>query len=632
MAKLRSLSLVRKERVPSCSLPSLPTTPSTASSQTPRGQLPSAPSSPSSVTEVGSPLSPGSALSASTSRRVSASHGSLRRLPPVSSANVGAARSAVKGLQRSAASAQLRERLNDDSGSNNISGVLESKTSNSQHDFGKSLSRPLVQVSKVKCKAGNALTKESTKDCDEKKTRNFNALLLSCDMCDIILSILQHLRIHEIGNLRLASSACGNACISSTSQRLRAPVYFFQRRREQKIDLPSIEVLYADDTRVLTFGENEELTQFISSCTSLRRLFCSRNQNLLVTTLVRALAALPLLEVLDLSHNGLAVDSRSNFQREQPLEPLFDTLVSRRHLRVLDLSYNSLRDPHAFKLVEALELRCNSGVVSPLEQLVVRSNYLGNGAGFAFGTLLRSSAGAGLWRLDMRTNQVEADGACAMLGALKVHPAMRELRIGYNKRNDTQDLQTAGLACMLLHQALVVSSKNKLQLLDLNNVRVGDEGLRRMALALSRNDRLKRLDLAFNSIGPAGAAALGDALQENRHLESLDLRDNEIADEGAAALSEGLKENFGLRKLQVARNGISARGALALRAASQASGNLHVDFGASGAGSDLLQGMMRRTPRMAELRLMRDTMRGSFGGEEGGGGGTVQHMSNMFAC
>jgi len=428
-------------------------------------------------------------------------------------------------------------------------------------------------------------------------------------------TVLGFLRLHDIVAFHLSSSTCHRSCRSPRTLKLLVPVFFMQRRWLRHVDLPTVDALYADDLHMVSLAENEEFVSCVAACACLKHLFCSRNGHIMAAPLARALTCIPGLVSLDLAHNRLAVDERFSVSREQPLGPLFSALQPK--LQFLDLSYNLLRDEHAHQLVEALEasFEVNGG---GLQHLLVRSNYLANGAGFAFGHLMRTPAGAELRRMDLRTNQVQEEGACAMLKALRSHPSMREVRVGYNRQNEMQSLETATLACVLLQRALSSGSCNRLELLDLNNVRMGDEGVCRIAAALAGNRLLKRLDVAFNSIGLKGAAALAGALEHNQMLQELDLRDNELGDEGAEAMAVKLKKNQTLTKLKLARNGISARGAVALRTVYQENSNLAVDFGASGAQ---LQGMVRRnTPRMADLQLMRDSMRGT--GE----------ISNFFAC
>jgi len=361
----------------------------------------------------------------------------------------------------------------------------------------------------------------------------------------------------------------------------------------------------------------------LEACSSLTGLYCAHNTHMDVDFLERALRKLPQIRVLDISHSHAGIAGLGHFQKPKSLGPLFGAMP---RLRVLDLSYNMLSDQHAYDLVTALEASTEASGEPFLEELLLRSNYLGNGAGFAFGQLMQSLAGSKLWRLDMRTNRVESEGACSMLDALQVHPRMKEIRVGYNKQNSKEDLQTANLASMLLQKALSEKSQNLLEVLDLNNVRVGDVGARRLSVALAKNTRLRRLDLAFNAIGPEGAESIAKALTSNSVLQELDLRDNELGDEGAQAMSKGLMENTTLSRLQVARNGIGNIGALALLGAVRQNEDLQVEFGASGDGASRLQGMLSRAPSMADLRTMRDAER-----EANAANTQEEHMTLMFA-
>lgn len=202
---------------------------------------------------------------------------------------------------------------------------------------------------------------------------------------------------------------------------------------------------------------------------------------------------------------------------------------------------------------------------------------------------------------------MEEEGACAMLLALREHPRMQEMRVGYNRQNSKQDLETAQLARIVLQRAL--GFKSCLKMLDLNNVCIGDEGMKRVSNALAQNTTLTRLDIAFNGIGPEGAQALATALEHNTHIQHLDIRDNEIGDVGAQRLAVGLAQNQSLRKLLLARNELTPQGGLSLMAAIRGNERLHIDFGASGSNMSRLQGVMSRNPTMADYRFMRDVER-----------------------
>lgn len=426
----------------------------------------------------------------------------------------------------------------------------------------------------------------------------------------VAIPILSNLRLRDIAQLQFASCATCRFCHSPENNKLLAPIFSYRPKWVSYIDMPSVCELYADDASLVSLGQNQEFCTCLQLCTSLKKLYCSMNGKLMAQLFSRALSNLRGLIVLDVSQNRLAIDDRGLIPKAEKLDCFFPALPSR--LRVLDLSHNLLGDNHAYLLVDALDASfTNSGC--GLEELLLRSNMLGNGSGFAFGRLMRSPAGADLQRLDMRTNRVEAEGACAMLDALYLHSRMKEMRVGYNRQNTKQDLDTARVASILLQKALSEKSANQLELLDLNNVRVGDLGAQRLASAIARNSLLRRLDLAFNSIGPDGAKAIAGALEQNCYLKELDLRDNEIGDEGAYSFATALLKNTTLRRLQLARNGISGRGALSLRSAIGENDELCIEFGASGDESSQLQGLMSRTPSLANLRFMRGAERESFG-------------------
>jgi len=418
---------------------------------------------------------------------------------------------------------------------------------------------------------------------------------------------LRHLRLRDIIQLYSASRSFRRFTTSAESGKLLVPTFTYRHNWAEMVALSNVEVMYADDAKIVTLSQNADFAGHLRTCASLRELYCSHNQRLITAMFANGIAKLSNLVVFDASHNRLAVDDHRSFEREQSLGSFLAALPPK--LRVLDLSYNLLRDQHAHQLVDALEASEEAAGSSCLEELVMRSNYLGNGAGFAFAQLMRGPAGHCLCRLDMRTNQVEADGACAMLSALQAHPRMKEMRVGYNKQNTKQDIETAKFASVLLRRALSEKSKNMLEVLDLNNVRIGDSGVKQLSHALAMNNLLCRLYLAFNSIGPDGAEVLGVALETNACLRELDLRDNGIGDDGAASLSVSLQKNFALRKLQLARNGIRQRGALSLMGAVRENGDLLIDFGASGEGSAKLQSMMSRTVSMANLSFVREAER-----------------------
>ena len=101
-----------------------------------------------------------------------------------------------------------------------------------------------------------------------------------------------------------------------------------------------------------------------------------------------------------------------------------------------------------------------------------------------------------------------------------------------------------------------------LEVLDLSDNDVADVGVEAIAAAVA-NSQVTKLLLANNKIGNAGAIALGQAETLSGCLEEIDLSKNEIGDEGATALAEGLggRKNSTLTKLSLKDNRIGDAGA-----------------------------------------------------------------------
>eukprot|EP00442_Polarella_glacialis_P045679 CAMPEP_0115079560 /NCGR_PEP_ID=MMETSP0227-20121206/18179_1 /TAXON_ID=89957 /ORGANISM="Polarella glacialis, Strain CCMP 1383" /LENGTH=633 /DNA_ID=CAMNT_0002467083 /DNA_START=45 /DNA_END=1949 /DNA_ORIENTATION=- len=630
--KSRSLSLSRlggrgrsNVKTPPGSLPSLPATPSTAASSQASSplssplhsfssQFPAAPSRTASSQSLLPPLLPGSPQGSARLGNNNNKAGVLKKLGNQDLRQTG---SSTELFSKTWKEAQGFGQASPSSGKRGLAGSKTEKLRSI------SFAATFCASASDSNEAGwgqFADIVDGSVEEEEEASMSVATLFEGCD--GIAMRILKHLRLKDIAAFHFGSQDCYKFCRSQVTQKIMAPTFYLRQASSVPlVDLASVEVLYADSVNIVTFSQNAEFANLLEACKSLTHIFCAQNKHLHPSTLARALLRLPELEVLDVAHNRIAVDDHSTFQRPHLLQSLFTSLP--RNLRSLDLSYNLLQDEHAILLVDALE-SSSAGGGGSLQELSLRSNYLGNGAGFAFGQLMQSPAGAALWRLDMRTNRVEAEGACKMLEALQLHPNMREIRVGYNKQNMTEDLATARVASVLLQKALS-HARSKLETLDLNNVRVGDLGVARLALALGGNSLLRCLFLAFNAIGPKGAQALSTALESNYCLRELDLRDNELGDEGAQALAQGLEQNTGLKRVLLARNGIGSHGAVSLRSAIKHHAELSIEFGASGDSSFKLQGLMNGGASMSSLLFMRDVAR------EGNVHSSEVHQSLMFA-
>ncbi|KAL3969273.1 collagen type XXII alpha [Sarotherodon galilaeus] len=186
-----------------------------------------------------------------------------------------------------------------------------------------------------------------------------------------------------------------------------------------------------------------------------------------------------------------------------------------------------------------------------------------------------------------------------LVGALKTNRALRELHLANNLLNSYQDalhlrdllrfnstLQTlelsnnavadagleelcdglrwqkGGLKVLLLrnnqitvkgmdHLAKTLPVLKVLQVLDLGENLLGNEGIQIIREPLMVNSSVLQLGLAQASITCEGAVALAEFLAESRQIQRLDLRHNEVKVGGLMALSLALKINRSLCSLDV---------------------------------------------------------------------------------
>lgn len=122
--------------------------------------------------------------------------------------------------------------------------------------------------------------------------------------------------------------------------------------------------------------------------------------------------------------------------------------------------------------------------------------------------------------LKLSSNEIEVEGAKALVNALSELKNIKKLNIRHNK------LGTEG--------AMVFADNETLLKLDISFNKIGSKG----AIALAKNNFLKKLVVEFDFIEAEGAKAL--AL--NKNLSSLDISTNYIKISGVVALAA----NFGL--------------------------------------------------------------------------------------
>jgi Ran GTPase-activating protein (RanGAP) involved in mRNA processing and transport len=125
--------------------------------------------------------------------------------------------------------------------------------------------------------------------------------------------------------------------------------------------------------------------------------------------------------------------------------------------------------------------------------------------------------------LDLPSNSISTDGACALGGLLAERPGM-------------------------------------LMRLNLSSNGIGYEGALALALGLQRNHSLTSLELYQNRLGDDGCETLAGGLQGHRALLNLELGGNFIHCDGACALASSLFGNYSLVKVGLSNNSIGPRG------------------------------------------------------------------------
>jgi len=366
--------------------------------------------------------------------------------------------------------------------------------------------------------------------------------------CGRFPRLLHFLRVPCIVALHLASKSCYGLCRAVASGKLLVPVFLLRKGWLPHVELPCVEVLFADEIGLVKDTDSIAFADVVDACgAELRCLYCAGNPGLAVRLFPALLASKPRLRTLDLARDDLARHARLG-----GLTPLFKALPA--GLRVLDLSFNGLQDSSVCEFVDAL-----GGGAARLERIALRTNRLGDRGGLALAALLRCAAGEELRHLDLRANRLGLEGACAMLASLESHACMCGLRLGFNAKLGPWVVGSVGTV-------LQRHSKSPLLLLDLSNAHIGDEGAADVALSLAENGTLACLELEFNVITGTGVRALANSLARNYALKIFNLRDNAAADDGAEALAEALIVNTTLRQLLLARNSIQRQGACALAA------------------------------------------------------------------
>jgi Ran GTPase-activating protein (RanGAP) involved in mRNA processing and transport len=231
---------------------------------------------------------------------------------------------------------------------------------------------------------------------------------------------------------------------------------------------------------------------------------------------------------------------------ELTVELLQDIGNNKPTLTKLDLRTSQIDDEGAKALAKALE---NNQVLIELD---LWGNQIGDEGAKALAKALENNQV--LTKLGLWDNQIGDEGAKALAKALENNQVLTEL-ILWGK-----DIGDEGAKAF----AKALENKQVFTKLYLRADQIGAEGAKALAKALENNQVLTELILWGKDIGDEGAKALAKALENKQTLTTLYLRANQIGDEGAKALAKALENKLALAKLGLLDNQIGDEGAKAL--------------------------------------------------------------------
>ncbi|XP_046722479.1 MHC class II transactivator isoform X2 [Silurus meridionalis] len=147
-----------------------------------------------------------------------------------------------------------------------------------------------------------------------------------------------------------------------------------------------------------------------------------------------------------------------------------------------------------------------------------------------------------LQKLEYELNQ--QNNPEVFLQLVEILPALQSLHHLDLENNKIGDVEVERLAGAL-------SSLSSLKLLNLSQNCIGDDGVRKLAEALTSLSSLQSLSLYGNVIGDGGAESLAYVLPLMTSLLDLDVKYNKFTDVGAKRLSAALKNSPSVKSLQM---------------------------------------------------------------------------------
>jgi Ran GTPase-activating protein (RanGAP) involved in mRNA processing and transport len=174
-----------------------------------------------------------------------------------------------------------------------------------------------------------------------------------------------------------------------------------------------------------------------------------------------------------------------------------------------------------------------------------------------------------LEKLDLQNCELSVKTTYSILDAISNEECLvSELMVGGNRAltgdiKEELELQTRVNRTSHLVRRLTAND-DELEEVNLNSVRVHDEGIQPLVVAMHTNTHCLQLFLRITGITNSGVALISQMLKTNKTLEELDLYGNKIGDEAATSLAEALQQNDSLRALNLQNTHINRAGGEAL--------------------------------------------------------------------
>jgi len=140
-----------------------------------------------------------------------------------------------------------------------------------------------------------------------------------------------------------------------------------------------------------------------------------------------------------------------------------------------------------------------------------------------------------LQTLDLRGNNLRADGIVVLAHALQVHSTLKAICLKWNHVGS--HVRGVQALCDVLKDNTTVMN------LDLRNNKIGVDGARVIADMIRENTTLTHIDLSWNDFGVEGGHLLLEGIQMNNQLVDVQLSGNRMSDDTLHAIAFILRRN-----------------------------------------------------------------------------------------